>query len=86
MPTKAQRPANDRAASRAALIDEIANLRAIRTDVRAALQALPAAASRTAAQKRDAATFKAVLALTRTVLALAGEDTADDRTVGSDRS
>ena len=79
------RPDEDRAASRAALIDEIANLRAIRDGLRTA-RGGGRPANVAGVMLRVDALERAVLALTRTVLALSGVDNDADRMVGTDRS
>ena len=82
---KAQRPKDDRDASKLVLADEIANLRTKRTTIRTNKTAdRKANLNQVAARVTDLETT--VLSLTRTVLALAGVDHADDRNVGSDRS
>jgi hypothetical protein len=79
MPARAPRPKADKDADRAAAASIVADLRAVRDDNRAALRALPAAASRTAAQKRDALAFRSAIVLARAQLLTLGVGQPADR-------
>ena len=80
MPPRAVRTQTDRQLDR----DKITNLAtAMRQDVidlDAAIQALPAPASRTAAQRRDALIMRCMIRLIRWCLITSGAGTASDRT------
>lgn len=81
-----RRPANDRTASRSALIAKTDKVRARRADLRAALKALPAPASRTNAQKRDALVLNTLIDLVAMSIAAVGLDNAADRDTTEDEA
>ena len=70
MPTRDQR--------RERLAADLAAVRQVAADARKGLAALPPAASRTAAQRRDAARLRTDLVLARAVLNAIGNPTDDD--------
>lgn len=83
---KVSRPVADRTASRTVLATKAAKVRVRRADLRTALKALPAPASRTAAQKRDALTLNTLIDLAGAFLASIGLDTAADRDTTEDEA
>lgn len=83
--TVTRRPSTDRTASVSALTDELTNIRAIRDGLRTA-RAGARPINVAGVLLRVEALERAVLGLTRAVLALSGVDNTADRTVGTDRS
>lgn len=79
MPARAVRPEADRTADRAKIANLAAAMRQDVTDLNDAITALPAPASRTAAQKRDALIMRCLIRLIRWCLITSGAGTADDR-------
>jgi len=79
MPARAVRPADARTADREKVVSLAADLRAGVASLQAAIQALPAPASRTAAQARDALVMRTLIRLVRFCLISSGAGTADDR-------
>lgn len=73
------RPAEDRAADRQLVVDLIPELRAARTDLRAAIKNLPAKAQRNANQQRDAVVMRTLALLVQVVLAMLGSTRPTDR-------
>lgn len=78
-----KRTDDDRTADKAAATSIVTDLRTARDDLRTALKALPAPASRTAAQKRDALLLRSQIMVIRSQLLGWGVGTAADRD-GSD--
>jgi hypothetical protein len=78
-PRATGRPPADRAADRATATGLVADLRAARADLRAALRALPAPAQRTAAQRRDALLLRTAALLVQAQLVGWGAATSTDR-------
>ena len=76
---KTNRTPKDKADDRLAASSLVDELRAHRDDVRTALRALPAPASRTAAQKRDALMLRGDLLHTKAILVSWGVGQAADR-------
>ena len=79
MPARSVRPAVDRTADRAKIANLATSLRQDITDLSDAITALPAPASRTAAQKRDALIMRCLIRLVRWCLITSGAGTAADR-------
>ena len=79
MPARSVHPAADRQADRDKAIGLLGEIRQARADIRDALKALPAPASRTAAQKRDALILRTVALLVQWAIIGAGTATASDR-------
>ena len=79
----AKRTDTDRAADKTAATSIVTDLRTARDDLRTALRALPAPASRTAAQRRDALILRSQIIVIRSQLLSWGVGTAADRD-GSD--
>ena len=76
-----KRPPQDAAADRVVVADLVAELRRARADLRAAIRALPAKASRTAAQQRDVTSMRAVCLLIQAQLVQLGVAQAGDRDI-----
>ncbi len=84
MPARAVRPPSDRDADRTKAIDLAAKMR-LRVDaLTAAITALPAKASRTPAQQRDALIMNTLILVVRFCLITSGAGTAADRTPEAD--
>lgn len=79
MPTRAVRPADARTADREKAVSLLDDIRRARADLRAALVALPAPASRTPAQRRDALILRTVALLVQWAIISAGAASASDR-------
>lgn len=75
----ARRTEADAATDRAKVIDLAARLREDVTGLQAAIAALPAPASRTAGQQRDALVMRCLIRLIRFALISSGAGTAADR-------
>lgn len=84
MPAKAKRTTDERTQDRMKATSLLGELRATITDLQAAIAALPAPASRTAAQKRDALVLRTLVKLIRWNIIAAGAGTAADRTAEPD--
>jgi hypothetical protein len=76
---KIDRTPEDRAADRTTVNGLVAELRTARGDLRNALQGLPAPASRTAAQRRDALILRTLRLLVSAQLVSWGVSQSDDR-------
>jgi hypothetical protein len=76
-----KRTPQDAAADRTLMTGLVTDLRDARRDLRTAIKALPAPASRTAAQKRDATIMRAVCVLIQAQLAQLGVAGPADRDV-----
>ena len=74
-----KRTNEDKAADKAAATSIVADLARIRDDNRAALRALPAAGSRTAAQRRDALAFQLSIVTARALRMILGVTSTADR-------
>lgn len=79
MPARAVRPKADRTADRKKIGDLAVAMRQDITDLQDAIAALPAPASRTAAQKRDALIMRCLIRLIRWCLITSGAGTTADR-------
>jgi hypothetical protein len=79
MPTRAVRPEADRTADRTKIANLASSMRQDVTDLNGAIAALPAPASRNAAQKRDALIMRCLIRLIRWCLITSGAGTAADR-------
>ena len=79
MPAKAVRPTPARVADREKAVSLLGEIRQARADLRAALAALPAPGSRTAAQRRDALILRTVALLVQWAIIGAGAASASDR-------
>lgn len=80
MPARAVRPQADRTADRTKIANLATAMRRDVTDLNDAIAALPAPASRTAAQKRDALIMRCLIRLIRWCLITSGAGTSADRT------
>lgn len=76
-----KRTPQDAAADRVVVASLVDDLRQARADLRAAIKALPAKASRTAAQQRDVTTMRAVALLIQAQLVQLGVAQSGDRVV-----
>lgn len=76
-----KRTAQDAAADRVLVGNVVADLRQARADLRTALRAMPAKASRTAAQQRDVTSMRAICVLIQAQLVQLGVAQAGDRDV-----
>jgi hypothetical protein len=79
MPLRTPRPQADKEADRASFVSLAAEIAAVREELRTGLRALPAAASRTAAQRRDALVLRTLILLVRAFLLSVGKGSAADR-------
>ena len=79
MPARAVRPAADRTLDRQKIADLATNMRADITALQAAIAALPAPASRTPAQQRDALIMRSQIRTIRWCLITSGAGTTADR-------
>lgn len=76
-----KRTAQDAAADRVLVGNVVADLRQARADLRTAIRAMPAKASRTAAQQRDVTSMRAICVLIQAQLVQLGVAQAGDRDV-----
>jgi hypothetical protein len=74
-----RRTDDDKAADRTAAVAIVADMRSVRDDCRTALKALPAPATRNAAQKRDALLLRSAIVTARSHLLALGVGTPADR-------
>lgn len=79
MPARAVRPQAARTADRQKITDLAVAMRTDIDDLQTAIAALPAPASRNAAQKRDALIMRCLIRLIRWCLITSGAGTAADR-------
>lgn len=76
-----KRTPQDQAADRTLVGNVVADLRQARADLRTAIKAMPAKASRTAAQQRDVTSMRAICVLIQAQLVQLGVATSTDRDV-----